>query len=85
MELVDIENEIRDVIANITGRELSEISRDANFWNDLGIDSIKAIEIAVSLERKFGVAIPDEKIPKISTVKEAALVVKEVLDAKSQE
>ena len=76
----DIEKEVTELIANVIGRDASELKSDANFWNDLGVDSIKAIEITVAIERRFKVRIRDEQIPKISTVGEAAEVVKKALE-----
>ena len=76
----DISREVTELIANVIGRDASEIKSDTNFWNDLGVDSIKAIEITVAIERHFKVRIRDEQIPKISTVGEAAEVVKKALE-----
>jgi len=38
---------------------------------ELEIDSIKAIEIIVAIEKKYKISIRDEDVPKITTVKEA--------------
>jgi len=78
----DISQEVTELIANVIGKNASELKPDTNFWNDLGIDSIKAIEITVAIERRFKVRIRDEQIPKISTVGEAAEVVKQALEKK---
>jgi acyl carrier protein len=66
-----LEKEVIAIISEISGFEASEISPDARFFEDLEIDSIKAIEVTVAIEKKFKVAIRDEDVPKITTVREA--------------
>ena len=62
-----VENGILSIISEISGIDEEEIKLDANLVTDLEIDSIKAIEIAVAVEKKYKVAIRDEDIPKITT------------------
>jgi len=81
----NLEDEIKQLISDITGRSVEELKPEANFWKDLGIDSIKAIEITVAIERKFKVRIRDEQIPQISTVAQAVKVVKEALRKKMKD
>lgn len=78
----NIEQEMKELIANVIGREPDELKPETNFWKDLGVDSIKAIEITVAIERKYKVSVRDEQIPKITTVGEAINVVREALEKK---
>lgn len=77
-----LEMELKQLISEVTGRDVEELKSDANFWQDLGIDSIKAIEITVAIERKYKIRIRDEQIPKITTIGEAVTAVKEALTKK---
>ena len=79
----NMEQEIKEVISNITGIGAAELKNDANFWEDLGVDSIKAIEITVAIERKYKIRIPDDRVPEISNVGKAVKVVKEALTKKT--
>lgn len=67
----DIEKEIISIIADISGFEPDEITTDTHIVEDLDVDSIKAIEIAVAIEKKFKVSVRDEDVPKIVSVKQA--------------
>lgn len=78
----NLEQEIKELISNVTGIDTAEIKSDANFWEDLGVDSIKAIEITVAIERKYKVRVRDEQVAQIATVEQAAKVVKEALEKK---
>lgn len=81
----DLEQQLKQLIADVSGRQVEEIKPEANFWNDLGIDSIKAIEITVAIERRFKISIRDEQIPQIATIAQAIEVVKSALEKKQNE
>lgn len=74
-----IEQEIISIISDVTGFELDEITPDTNIVEDLEVDSIKAIEITVAIEKKFKVAVRDEDVPKIVSVKQAVELVEKML------
>lgn len=48
----DVTNEVRDVVANVSGMEASEMSLDSEMA-DLGIDSLMAMELAREIESTF--------------------------------
>jgi acyl carrier protein len=75
----NIEQEIIAIIADVSGFDESEITPETNIVQDLEVDSIKAIEITVSIEKKFMVSIRDEDVPKIVSVKQAVDLVEKLL------
>lgn len=75
----NIEKEIVSIISEISGADEELITPEANFFDDLGVDSIKAIEITVALEKKFKISVRDEDVPKIATVRQALELVRELL------
>ncbi len=76
----DIEKRVVSIIADISGFEEKEITPQTNFFKDLGIDSIKAIEITVAIEKKFKVSVRDEDVPKITTVNQAVELLEKLLN-----
>jgi acyl carrier protein len=80
-----VEKDIIQIIANVTGRSPEEFKPGAKFYDDLGIDSIKAIEIIVALEKQYRIRIRDEQIPKMSVVGQAVDIVKKAMDKKQNE
>ena len=74
-----IEKDIVAIIAEISGFEEEEITPDKNFYEDLEIDSIKAIEITVAIEKKFKISVRDEDVPNITTVRQAVELVNSLL------
>ncbi|GAA4219902.1 acyl carrier protein [Streptosporangium sp. NBC_01639] len=61
---------IGKIINEITGIPASEVSPEKNFVDDLDIDSLSMVEIAVAAQDEFGVEIPDEQLKHLKTVKD---------------
>lgn len=78
-----IEKEIISIVSDITGFEPEEITPETNFTKDLDVDSIKAIEITVALEKRFKISIRDEDVPNIMTVKQAVELVNNLLNQRT--
>ncbi len=76
----NVEKEIVSIISDISGFDEDEITPENNFFKDLEVDSIKAIEITVAIEKKFKISIRDEDVPKITTVKEAVELVNRLIN-----
>ena len=65
------EQRVIDIVAEQLGVEKEKISKDSNFVNDLGADSLDTVELVMELEEEFDINIPDEIAEKIQTVGEA--------------
>jgi len=63
----DLEKEIVSIISDVSGYDVEDIKLDTKLADELEIDSIKAIEIAVAIEKKYKISIRDEDIPNITT------------------
>ncbi len=75
-----IEKEIISIVAEVSGFDEEEITLDTKLADDLEIDSIKAIEIVVAIEKKFKTRIRDEEVPNITTVRQAVELVYTLLN-----
>ena len=72
-----VEQEIRKLIADIIEMEPDKIEPDAHLVEDLGMDSMMALEILASIEKKFRIRIPEEELPKITTLNRAIELTKQ--------
>ena len=59
---------LADIIDEIAGVPADEVTPEKNFVDDLDIDSLSMVEIAVQTEDKYGVKIPDEDLAGLRTV-----------------
>ncbi|HLR76459.1 MAG TPA: acyl carrier protein [Balneolaceae bacterium] len=64
----DVESKVKDIITDKLGVDESEVTRDANFTNDLGADSLDTVELIMEFEKEFDISIPDEDAENIATV-----------------
>jgi len=76
----DLENEIRDLIAAVLEEDPAKVTPDAKFFEDLGMDSMMALEIMAGMEKKYKITIPEEKLPQLTTLRQTVAVAKEYLE-----
>ena len=67
----DIEAKVKAIVSEQLGVDVSEISRETSFVNDLNADSLDTVELVMEFEDQFDLSIPDEEAEKIQTVGEA--------------
>ena len=60
-----------EIIDEVAGVPADEVTPDKSFVDDLDIDSLSMVEIAVQAEDKFGVKIPDDELANLKTVGDA--------------
>ncbi|GAA4072689.1 MULTISPECIES: acyl carrier protein [Actinomadura] len=66
---------LAEIIDEIVGIDKSEVTPEKNFVDDLDIDSLSMVEIAVAAQDKFGVEIPDDQLKDLKTVKDVIVFV----------
>lgn len=69
---------IAEIIEEVTGIEPEEITIEKSFVDDLDIDSLSMVEIAVQTEDKYGVKIPDEDLSALRTVGDAVAYIQKL-------
>ena len=60
-----IEYEIREMVSNILEVPVEKLNPEVDFFKDLNVDSLKAIEIVAAFEKKYRIIVPEDDIPKI--------------------
>lgn len=67
----DIQKKIASILIDKLGIPESEVTPDASFARDLGIDSLDYAELVMEFEHAFDIKIPDEDAEKMQTIGEA--------------
>ena len=67
----EIEKKIANILTEKLGIAESEITPDANFVRDLGIDSLDYAELVMDFEQTFDIKIPDDDADKMQTIGQA--------------
>ena len=71
---------IKELIVNIISCSEDEVTMDTNMKDDLNIDSLDAMELAMSVEENLGVTIPEDKLAEMVYVKDIVTYVDENLE-----
>ncbi|MBV9096246.1 MAG: acyl carrier protein [Streptosporangiaceae bacterium] len=61
---------LAEIIEEIAGVPADEVTPSKSFVDDLDIDSLSMVEIAVAAQDKFGVEIPDDQLKDLTTVQD---------------
>ena len=68
----EVAEKVKQIIAEHLGiDDMSKITEDAKFIDDLGADSLDTVELVMAFEEAFDVEIPDDKAETILTVGDA--------------
>ena len=59
-----------EIVEEIAGVPAGEVTPSKSFVDDLDIDSLSMVEIAVAAQDKFGVEIPDDQLKDLTTVQD---------------
>ncbi len=59
---------VKDVIVDTINCEADDVTMEASLSDDLGADSLDAVEINMALEEAFEISIPDEELANMKTV-----------------
>lgn len=73
----DIPKKVTEILVDKLGIAESEITNDANFVKDLGIDSLDYAEIVMEFEQAFDIRIPDDDAEKLQTFGQAVKYIQE--------
>ena len=80
VDINNLEKELRKIIAEITEVESDKITLKASFVENLGMDSMMALEILAAIEKKYKIQIPENKLMKLTNLQESINLTKEYLD-----
>ena len=61
---------VRDIIVDTLSCSIDDVTLEASLADDLGADSLDAVELNMAIEDACGVAIPDEKLAELKTVQD---------------
>ena len=59
---------VRDIIVDTLSCEMEDVTMEADLAEDLGADSLDAVELNMALEEALGFAIDDEELQNMKTV-----------------
>lgn len=76
----NIEKEIRAIVAEILEIKEENITPDAKFVEQLGMDSMMALEILASVEKKYKIKISEDYLTKVTSLRSMVDIAKKIMD-----
>ena len=67
----EIQKKVTVIITEKLGIPETEVTYDANFVKDLGIDSLDYAELVMEFEQTFDIKIPDDDAERLATISSA--------------
>ena len=67
----DIKDGLAAILEEVAGVLPADVSEDKSFTDDLDVDSLSMVEIALAAEERFNVKIPDDELANLKTVGDA--------------
>ena len=80
---MDLFEEIKQIVSEQLGVKPEEVKPTASFKDDLGADSLDAVELIMALEEKFSIEISDIDAEMMLTVNDVIKYIEEKVDLKS--
>ena len=80
IDIKNLENELKAIVSEITEIEPDKITLEENFVENLGMDSMMALEVLASIEKKYKIKIPEENLMKLTNLKQTIAVVTQFLN-----
>jgi len=72
----EVEDKVKGIIAEQLGVELDTVVPAASFTEDLGADSLDAVELIMAIEEAFDIEIPDEEAETMTTPADCVTAIK---------
>ena len=77
-----IEKNIKSLVSRIIEVPEEKVDLTANLYTDLNVDSLIGVEILTSLDKEYGLDVPEDKLKEINTLNDIVALVKELLSKK---
>jgi acyl carrier protein len=74
--------QMRTIISTISRIPASELADDLNVREEVGIDSLMAMEIIANCEKRFGVVIDESRYAEIETIGDFLLLIEALVRGK---
>ncbi|MCH9643280.1 MAG: acyl carrier protein [Gammaproteobacteria bacterium] len=73
---MNIDQTVKEVIAEHLGLPIADVTEEKSLSQDLGADSLDAIDLLFAMNETFNIKLPSEKLENIETVQQLIEFVK---------
>ncbi len=73
---MELQEKVIKLVSEATKVEMSNITPDTSFIDDLNLDSLDMVELMMKMEDEFGMEIPEDDTDKLKTIKDVVSYLK---------
>ena len=78
----NLKEELRDIVCEIIETEPEALLPDALFYEDLGMDSLRALEILAVIENRYSITIDPEMLTQMTSSNKVVEITEQCLERK---
>lgn len=75
-----IAERVKNLVVDQLGVDEDQVTPTASFTDDLGADSLDAVELVMALETEFHIEIPDEDAESLTNIEETVKYIQEKIE-----
>jgi acyl carrier protein len=77
--LKKLKEELRKLVSEVAEVDKCKVTNEARFVEDLGMDSMMALEILAAIESKYRIQIPEDMLPKLTNLEQATKLTSNII------
>lgn len=66
--MTSLEDKVKQIIVQELGLEEDDLVPEKSFIEDLGLDSLDVMTLAMAIEEEFDIEVPDDDVEEIKTI-----------------
>ena len=78
---MNCDEKVKEIVCEIVGVSNEEIDPDASFMDDMGLDSLRSLEILAAIENAFGITIDPQRLQEMTTLNNVIKLTREYTGA----
>lgn len=75
-----IAKEIKTLVAKVIKLPEDKLDPNANLFTEFGVDSLLGVEIFATLDKKYSLDVPEDKLKDVNTINDIIALVKSMLN-----
>jgi acyl carrier protein len=79
-----VEQRVRTMAADFLGVEASDLAPEVSLVDELAVDGVDLLELAIGLEGEFAIVIPEDAIARVSTYGDLVTLVARLIDERQE-
>lgn len=83
MQQADLEQRLKKLLLGRVGVPEEKVRLEASLIDDLGLDSLDAVELSIAMEDEFDLQLDDDQVKQLVTVADVLALVQKLLLEKS--